>query len=121
MMDPSAPLTAQQFTQAVWALVIGFAAPWVVIFPVWWLIERWRDRKASREAQERLRRWDATHPRAPADEHTRLAQIKDQLFLESLPDSVRAHILRQRLEDAEREAQARAIWEAERRGEADGR
>jgi hypothetical protein len=46
MMDPSAPLTAQQCTQAVWALVIGFAAPWVVIFPVWWLIERWRDRQS---------------------------------------------------------------------------
>jgi hypothetical protein len=120
-MDPNAPLTTQQFTQALWALLIGLAVPWVAIIPVWVAIDRYRDRRAARLAQARWQAWEAAHPREPLDEHERLAQLKDRLWLESMPAHVRAHILRQRLEEAEREAQARAILEAERRGETDGR
>jgi hypothetical protein len=50
-MDPTATLTTQQFAQAVWALALGMVALWVIIVPIWLLIERSRDRKASREAQ----------------------------------------------------------------------
>jgi hypothetical protein len=120
-MDPNTSLTTGQFVQAMWALAIGLVVPWVTIIPIWVAIERYRDRKASREAQARLQAWEASHPREAPDEHARLAQIRDQLWLDSLTPHVRAPILRQRLEDAEREAQARAILEAERRGETDGR
>jgi hypothetical protein len=119
-MDPNAPLTTQQFTQALWAAALGFAAPWLLIIPAWLLIERWRDRKASREAQERLRRWEATHPLDPEDERARLAQIKDRLWLESLPPDARRSILRQRQDEAGREARARAILDAERGAARDG-
>jgi hypothetical protein len=98
-MDPNAPLTTEPCAQALWALV-----------PVWLVIERYRDRKASREAQARLQAWEAAHPREPEDEHARLAQIRDQLWLDSLAPHVQAYILRQRLEAAEREEQARALW-----------
>jgi hypothetical protein len=120
-MDPNTPMTTGQFTQAIWALLIGLVVPWVTIIPVWRLIERWRDRKASREAQARLQAWDAAHPRGVPDEHARLAQIRDQLWLESLTPDTRAYILRTRLEEAEREARARAILEAERQARGDGR
>ena len=119
-MDPTAPMTPQDFAQALWALALGMAAPWVLIVPVWRLIERYRDRKASREAQARLQAWEAAHPREPEDEHARLAQIRDQLWLESLAPHVRAYILRQRLEAAEREERARALLQAERQAQRDG-
>jgi hypothetical protein len=107
-------MTPRDFTQAIWALLIGLAVPWVTIIPMWVAIARYRDRKAAREAQARLQAWEAAHPREPPDEHARLAQIRDQLWLDGLAPHVRAHILRQRLADAEREAQARALLEAER-------
>jgi hypothetical protein len=103
-------LTTQPFTQAIWAIALGVAAPWLIILPAWWAWERYQDRKASREAQERLRRWEATHPLAPEDEWARLAQIRDQLWLDSLTPHLQAYILRQRLEAAECEEQARALW-----------
>jgi hypothetical protein len=53
-MDSSAPTTPRDFALAVWAVAVGLAAPWVIIVPVWLLIEHYRDRKASREAQARL-------------------------------------------------------------------
>jgi hypothetical protein len=112
-MDPNTPVTTGQFTQTIWALLIGLVGPWVTIIPIWLLIERYRDRRASREAQARLQAWEAAHPREVPDEHARLAQIRDQLWLESLTPHARAHILRQRLEDAEREERARALWQAE--------
>ena len=87
-MDPNAPLTTQPFTQAIGAIALGVAAPWLIILPAWWAWERYQDRTASREAQERLRRWEATPPLEPEDEWARLAQIKDRLWLESLsPDA----------------------------------
>jgi hypothetical protein len=119
-MDPNAPWTTGQFVQALWALAIGLVVPWVTIIPIWVAIERSRDRKASREAQARLQAWEAAHPREAPDEPARLAQLRDQLWLDSLTPHVRAHILRQRLEDAEREARARAILDAERRAARDG-
>jgi hypothetical protein len=61
------------------------------------------------------RRWQ--HEEA---ERRRLAEIEDQLWLESLPPESRERTLAQRRERAEREARARALLEAERRGEADG-
>jgi hypothetical protein len=120
-MDPNAPLTRQPFTQAIWAIALGFAAPWLIILIARWAWERYQDRKASREAQERLRRWEATHPLEPEDENQRLAQIKDRLWLESLSLDARRSILRQRQEEAEREARARTILDAERRAARDGR
>jgi hypothetical protein len=117
-MDPNAPMTSRDFAHAMWALALGVAAPWVLIVPIWLLIERYRDRKASREAQARIQAWEAAHPREVPDEHARLAQIRDQLWLESLTPRARAYILRQRLDEAEREAQARALLEAERQAQA---
>jgi hypothetical protein len=119
-VDPNTPLTTQQFTQALWAVAIGIAAPWVIILPAWWAWERYQDRKASREAQERLRRWEATHPLEPEDEWARLAQIKDHLWLESLSPDARRDILRQRQAEAERDARARVILDAERRAAREG-
>lgn len=119
-MDPNTPVTTGQFIQAMWALAIGLVVPWVTIIPIWVAIGRYRDRKASREAQARLQVWEAAHPREASDEHVRLAQIKDQLWLDSLAPHSKAHILRQRLEDAEREAQAQALLEAERQAQRGG-
>jgi hypothetical protein len=61
-MDPNAPMTVQQFSEIIWAMLIGFIAPWAVIFPAWFLIERYRNHKASREAQARLQADDAEQP-----------------------------------------------------------
>jgi hypothetical protein len=119
-VEPNAPLTTQQFTQAIGAIALGVAAPWLIILPAWWAWERYQDRKASREAQELLRRWEATHPLEPEDEWARLAQIKDRLWLESLSSDARRYILRQRQAETEREARARAILEAERRAARNG-
>jgi hypothetical protein len=60
------------------------------------------------------------HPREVPDEHARLVQIRDQLWLESLAPYARAYILRRRREDAEREERARALWQAERQAQRDG-
>jgi hypothetical protein len=57
-VDPNAPLTTQPFTQAIWALVIGFSAPLILFLLISWAWERHQNRKASREAQARL---DADH------------------------------------------------------------
>jgi hypothetical protein len=119
-MDPNVPLTAQQFAQAIWALALGVAAPWLIILPARWAWERYQDRNASREAQERLHRWEAAHPLEPEDEHARPAQIKDRLWLESLSPDARRSILRLRQAEAAREARARVILDAERRAARDG-
>jgi hypothetical protein len=115
-------LTAQPFTQAIWAIVLGFAASWVVIIPAFLLIMRWRDRRALRRAQARWQAWQAAHPHEPPqDDVMRRWQIRNQLWLDSQPAYIQAHLLRQRLEGAEREVQVQAILEAARRGDADGR
>jgi hypothetical protein len=119
-VEPNAPLTSQQFAQAVLAIALGIAAPWVIALPTWLLIDRYRDRKASREAQARLQAWEAVHPLEPEDEAARLARIRDRLWLESLAPHARAAVLNDRLAAAEREARARAILDAERRAARDG-
>jgi len=101
-MDPTAPVMSQEYTSALWGLALGQAALWGMIVPALWLIVRWYDRHALRQAQERLRRWDAAHPQEPQDERARLAQIKAQLWLESLAPYLQAHLLRERLAEAER-------------------
>jgi hypothetical protein len=113
-------MTPRGFAQAMWAIALGMAAPWVLIVPIWLLIERARDRRAARQAQARLQAWEAAYPREAPDEHARLVQIRDQLWLESLAPHARAYLLRQRLADAEREARARALLEAERSGDQNG-
>jgi len=106
-------MTSGDFAKAIRAAVLVTVAPWVIIVPLYLLIDRYRDRRAARQAEARRQVWEATHPREPPDELARLHQIRDRLLLESMPAHVRAHILRQRLEDAEREERARAILEAE--------
>jgi hypothetical protein len=120
-MDPNAPRTPRDFAQAMWAIALGLAAPWVVIVPLYLLIDRWRDRRALRKARARWQAWEAAHPPGPTDDFTRKWQLREQLRLERLPAHVQAHLLRQRLEEAEREVQVQAILEAVRRGDADGR
>jgi hypothetical protein len=53
-------------------------------------------------------------------ERRRLAQIEDQLWLESLPPEARERTLAQRRERTEREARARALLAAERQGQVNG-
>jgi hypothetical protein len=60
------------------------------------LIDRWRDRRALRNAQARWQAWEATHPREPLDDLARRAQIRQQLWLEHMPAHVQAYLLRQR-------------------------
>jgi hypothetical protein len=112
-MDPNAPLTTQPFTQAIWAIALGFAAPWLIILPAWWAWERYQDRKASREAQARVQADDAQHPhrsrRALAWEDPdswarRMAlrhqiwQVEQQIREEQLPAEERAWLQRHREE-----------------------
>jgi hypothetical protein len=52
-MDPTAPMTPRDFAQAIWAIALGIAAPWVIIMPLWLVIDRWRDRRALWNAQAR--------------------------------------------------------------------
>jgi hypothetical protein len=97
-------LTSQPFARAFLAVAIGIATPWVIALPAWLLIDRSRDRKASREAQARLQAWEAAHPLRPEDEDARLARIRNRLWLESLAPCVRAAVLNERLAAAERRA-----------------
>lgn len=39
-MDPNALLTTGQFTQAIWAIALGVAVPWLVIWPAILLVSR---------------------------------------------------------------------------------
>ena len=54
-------------------------------------------------------------------ERQRLQQIRDQLWLESLPEPDRERVLARPREERELERRAEAILAAERRGDADGR
>jgi hypothetical protein len=122
MMDPNAPVTTQQVTQVIVGILVGVAVPWVVILPAFLLIMRWWDRRALRLAKARWVAWEATHPREPPrDNWERRWQLRQQLWLESQPAYLQAHLLRAQLDAAEREAQVEAILAAEPRGEADGR
>jgi hypothetical protein len=78
------------------------------------LSARGRHRWQQEEA-ERRRQWDRER-----QEEQRLAQIRDQLWLESLPPESRERIVAQRRESAELEQRARALLEAERQGRVNG-
>jgi hypothetical protein len=88
-MDPNAPLTTREFTQAIWGLLFGMVAPWMIILPVWLLLDRYRDRKASREAQARINAdqrpvFDGTW------ERQRRQELHEQYRLERLSPEERA-------------------------------
>jgi hypothetical protein len=120
-MDPTAPVTTGQFTQAIFAILLGFAAPWVVILPALLLVARWWDRRAVRRAQVRWEAWQAAHPsEPPREDWLRRWEIREQLWLESQPAYIQAHLRRWRLEAAEREARVEAVLAAERRAARDG-
>ena len=51
--------------------------------------------------------WRAAHPREPTDDRERRWQLRDRLYLDSLKPYLRAHILRERLAEAERTPQDR--------------
>jgi hypothetical protein len=120
-MDPNTPLTTGPFTQAIVLPLIGLVGPWVVIVPIGLLITHWWDRRSLRRAEACWQAWEAAHPRDPPDALTRRWQLKDQLWRESLPPYLQAHLLRERLAEADREVRVQAMLEAERRGDGDGR
>jgi hypothetical protein len=71
---------------------------------------RWDQEEAVRKAQ-----W--AHEQ---QEWRRLQEIRDQLWLDSLPADARARILERRREEREREARARALLETEQQAQRDG-
>jgi hypothetical protein len=72
---------------------------------------RWQHEQAERQRQWAQERQD----------WQRLQEIRDQLWLESLPEPDRERILARRREERELQQRARAILDAERQGDADGR
>lgn len=60
------------------------------------------------------------HPRELEDDFTRLTQIIEPFWMESIARHVQAYLLRLRLDEAEREERARAILETERPGGDEG-
>lgn len=71
---------------------------------------RWQREQAERERQRAQERED----------WQRLQEIRDQLWLESLPEPDRDRILTRRREERERQQRAQAILAAERRATRDG-
>jgi hypothetical protein len=67
---------------------------------------RWDQEEATRKAQWARER----------QEWQRLQEIRDQLWLDSLPADDRARILERRREEREREQRAQALLEAEQQG-----
>jgi hypothetical protein len=108
-MDPHAPVTAL----SSWGLLTVVLAPWAVFLAIV-LITHWHDRRAARRAEARWAAWRAAHPREPTDDRERRWQLRDRLYLDSLKPYLRAHILRERLAEAEREARVEALLAAER-------
>jgi hypothetical protein len=74
------------------------------------------DGLSARDQHRWQQAWDAQEW-----ERQRLAQIRDQLWLESLPEADRERILERRREEHEREQRARALFEAEQQAIDDGR
>jgi hypothetical protein len=121
-MDPTAPLTTGQFTQAIWGLLTGLVAPWVTIIPLWVALERYRDCNASREAQARLQADAAEHPsqsrRVPTREDPdywarrmelrhQIWQMEQQIREEQLPEEERVWRQRHREEQQAIQREAR--------------
>jgi hypothetical protein len=88
-------------------------APWAVFLAVV-LITHWHDRRAARRAEAQWAAWQAAHPRESVDDRERRWQLRDRLYLDSLKPYLRAHILRERLAEAEREARVEALLADER-------
>jgi hypothetical protein len=71
---------------------------------------RWDQEEATRKAQWARER----------QEWQRLQEIRDQLWLDSLPADQRACILERRREERERESRAQALLETEQQAQRDG-
>lgn len=80
--------------------------------------QRWA---AQRQQWEAERAADREHWAREQQERERLREIRDQLYLESLPAPERERILAHRRREQDLEQRAQAILAAERRGEADER
>jgi hypothetical protein len=126
MMDPNAPMTVRDFVYAAWAIALGFLVPYVILVPLWWWLDR-RDHRRfwaqfERERQERQRQWAEERRRWDQRQHEqqRLAQLRDQLWLESLPEPERQRILARRRQERDRDQRAQALLEAERQAPRDG-
>jgi hypothetical protein len=112
-MDRHTPVTVGYLTQTMWAAVIGLL-PGLAIFG--WLTRR-DHRRLLREMEERHREW------------SRLREIEDQLWLESLPEDRRAKILESRRQQEEQHRRAQEMLAHEHaslrvgrdHGRADGR
>jgi DNA segregation ATPase FtsK/SpoIIIE-like protein len=119
-MEPNEPLTVQHVVSAIWAAAIGLVAPWVILGPLFWWLDRRRDRRFAREQDARQHAWareQEARQQAWARERqeaARLSQLRDQLWVESLPAASRERILEERRQEREREELARAMLAAER-------
>jgi hypothetical protein len=74
------------------------------------------DGLSARDQHRWPQAWDAQEW-----ERQRLAQIRDQLWLERLPEADRERLLERRREEHEREPRARALFEAAQQAIDDGR
>jgi len=119
-MDPT-PVTVGQFFSLLGAVIIGVAVGGGLPLAALWLGSRLWDRWALRQARAAWHAWLSTHPEEAEDDLARRRRISRELWLAEQPAHVQAHLLRERLADARREAQVEAILDAERRGERDGR
>jgi hypothetical protein len=80
--------------------------------------QRWA---AQRRQWEAARAAERAHWAREQQGRGRLREIRDQLYLESLPAPERERLLARRRREQALDARAQAILAAERRGEADGR
>jgi flagellar biosynthesis/type III secretory pathway M-ring protein FliF/YscJ len=76
----------------MWAIALGMAAPWVILVPIWLVIERYRDRRASRQAQACLQAWEAAHSREAPDEVEHGQQGRDRDMTPESPEARLAHL-----------------------------
>jgi hypothetical protein len=119
-MDPT-PLTAGQFFSMLGTAVLGLTVPPGLILGTAWLASRWWDRQALHRARADWEAWRAAHPEEAEDDLGRRHRLSRQLWLEEQPVYIQAHVLRQQLADARREARVRAMLDAEQGGASDGR
>jgi hypothetical protein len=115
------PLTPAQILSLLGAVVLGLALPATLFLPVWLLVTRWWDRWALHRAMVEWQAWQAAHPNALEDDLARRHRLSRQLWQEEQPVYIQAHLLRERLADARRQARVREIMDAEQQGGRDGR
>jgi hypothetical protein len=116
----STPFTAGQFFALLGAVILGPAFGLGLLLPVYLVVDRWWDRP-MRRARTEWDAWQAAHPQAPEDGLGRRFRLKQALWLEEQPPHVQAHLLRERLAEARREAIVDAMLDAERQEGRDGR